>query len=409
MSFSAASYNVFIGTALPLFVHPSDFVPLLGSPGAGAARLSAQVSMLRSSGVTDLLALQELHDDNVAKVFAKAFDSSHIFLSSKLENVRGALCFWAWRCALLTLAAAFVKSAGLSFGVSAALVAMASACIMSYVLPERCTAAQFLLSSTVGGLGILVRRDKWRVVAFETRAFAHQEGDFLNTFKPRAYSVVLLEELHAQRSRLLVIHTHASLGSAKHRGRQLAEAVAAASPAAVSALLQRARPAKSMTSDYDDTIHAGDSREPIACVFLGDFNATYEDSVGSVAEPSGFTDAFSAGKGSPFAYSWDNKNPLARDGILKCADERVDHILFRAGAGVGQPAFARIVFNDEPFLSDHFGVRVDFCRSLTESSNSATSPSSPRSASSGFSTPTQEVQNAVSRSGSFDEGPDPGN
>jgi len=231
----------------------------------------------------------------------------------------------------------------------------------------------------------------------------------LNAFKPRAYSVVLLEELRAQHSRLLVIHTHASLGSAKHRGRQLAEAVAAASPAAVSALLQRARAAKSTTSsDYHDTLYEGDLREPIACVFLGDFNATYEDSVGSVAEPAGFTDAFSAGKGSPFAYSWDNKNPLARDGILKCPDERVDHILVRPGAGVGQPVVARIVYNDEPFLSDHFGVRVDFCRSMTDSSNSATSPSSPRSASSGFSTPTQEV--AVSRSGSFDEeGGDPKN
>ena len=187
----------------------------------------------------------------------------------------------------------------------------------------RCTAAQFLLSNTVGGLGLLVRRSKWRVVAFETRTFAHQAGDWLNALKPRAYAAALLEEREGARSRLLVLHAHASLGTDnKHRGSQIREAVAASSPEAVAAMISRANTVANEPSPSSDDAANTLASEPspssdvVACIFLGDLNADYDDCVGSIVEPAGFVDAFTAGKGCPDAKSWNNENPLAKNGLL---------------------------------------------------------------------------------------------
>ena len=330
--------------------------------------------MMKNEAITDLVALQELHDDSLAAAFSNAFSSTHDFLhTSKLQ--RGRYFFWAWRgclfgsvmaMSMMALSSASASSASASASAVfflAGLATIFALTAVAFIMPVRCTAAQFLLSSTVGGLGLLVNRSKWRVLAFETRFFTHQAGDWLNHFKPRAFAVALLEERGgaSPRARLLVLHAHASLGVDEHRGLQISETVAAASPAAVAAMLERTRAsAADPSADADDGGAPPDSSTPLACIFLGDLNATYDDCVGRVVEPAGFTDAFAAGKGCPNAKSWDNCNPLASGGLLKVPCARVDHILARKGPGLGEPCAARVMYNEPPYLSDHYAVRVDF-------------------------------------------------
>ena len=100
-----------IGTPLPL-VFPTEFVNLLGSPGQGFERLNAQFAMMQQSGgLTDLLALQELHDDSLATAYTAAFSSTHDFLSSSSPS-RGTLIFYAWRGTLLAIAVAVCGCVG---------------------------------------------------------------------------------------------------------------------------------------------------------------------------------------------------------------------------------------------------------------------------------------------------------
>jgi len=353
-SFTAATWNVFIGT--PLRLPYADYVPLLGSPGEGAARLAAQLAAVKGA-LTDIFALQELHDDGVAAAFGAAFAGTHDLLASRAANARGAAAFLLWRGALgggFGAAAGFLAAAaGAGALLCAALALLAAAAAALLLAPRQCVAAQFMLSRTVGGLGLLVDRARWRVLAFETRAFSHQAGDALNALKPRAFAAALLEERAGARARLLVLHAHASLGAHAHRGRQIAEAAAAAAPAAVAALLARARAG------------GADARAPLGpcdvpCVFLGDLNAEYGACVARAVEPLGFADAFAAAKGAPGAATWSNANPLAGRGVLREPDARVDHVLWRPAAGAAAPAAARLVLDAPPFLSDHFGLRVDF-------------------------------------------------
>lgn len=390
-----------IGTPLPL-VYPATFVSLLGSPGDGEKRLLSQLAMMQQHGLTDLLGLQELHDDSLVTAYTQAFSSTHDFLSTSTPGPRGQVIFWLWRGSLLAAAlaaCAWVGTSSLTILPSVLLLALLLVSI-TFTLPVRCTASQFLLSETVGGLGLLIRRSKWRVLAFETRIFSHQAGDWLNAFKPRAYAAALLEEREGSRSKLLVLHAHASLGTDQHRGRQISETIAAASPQAVAAMMNRAN---GLENDGKST-KTGEE-ELVACIFLGDLNADYDDCVGRIVEPAGFVDAFTAGKGCPDAKSWNNENPLAKNGLLKVPCARVDHILHRPGKGLGTPTAARVVYNEPPYLSDHFGIRCDF--STIDNNEDSSTPGSPTfcqsTPHSGTATPEPSLSTSSSRLSSFDD------
>jgi endonuclease/exonuclease/phosphatase family metal-dependent hydrolase len=419
--FSTLTWNVLIGTPLPL-VAPADFVPLLGAPGAGAARLAAQLALLTAGGdaaLPDIIALQELHDDRLVAAFARAAARTHDVFFSRAARAGGAALFWAWRAALFAaFFAALLGGAraagGGGGGGGGALAALALGCgaaaaaLAARALPADCTAAQFLLSGTAGGLALLVRRGKFRALAFETRAFAHQAGDALNALKPRAYAALLLEAREGGKSgeggaRLLVLHAHASLGADEHRGRQMAEAGGAAAPAAVAALAARA----GLRADAPGA-------PPPAALLLGDLNAPWP-ACAPALEPLGFADAFAAGAAAAAAAAgkaeagaaadaadaaarattWDARNPLTR-GLLIEPDARIDHVAWRAGGGAA-PTAARVVFDAPPFLSDHFGVRVDFAPAPKAAAAAAERA--------GVSSPAPPAPGgAESRSASFDAG-----
>lgn len=381
--FSAASYNVFIGTPLPFPTTQSPYVAMLGTPGAGASRLAAQLSRLRPE-LPSILGLQELHDDALPTAFASAFDT-HALLVGRSSNAVGKALFLAWRTLLVAFggacAALFSALAGLPALAALFCAAVAGAGLPAAFLPHRCTPAAFLTSSTTAGLGLLVDRARFNVLMNETRAFAHQRGDMLNILKPRGYQRVVLECADGK-GLLVVIHAHTNLGSDEHRSRQVEELAAASDASAVAELLSRAGRAGAVAP------------EDVPVLIIGDLNATFQGCVAAVVEAAGFCDAFVAAGGDVDAFSWDSRNPLTK-GLAPDPDGRLDHVLWRAGAARVAPVSAKLMLDEAPFVSDHFGVRVEFCsvsddadadddarslaRTPTDQNISAEDPTSPRS------------------------------
>jgi endonuclease/exonuclease/phosphatase family metal-dependent hydrolase len=346
--FSAASYNVFIGTPLPFPTTQSPYVAMLGTPGEGASRLVSQLARLRAE-LPSILGLQELHDDALPPAFARAFDT-HTLLVGRSPNALGAALFLAWRALLVAFGGACASAvsalAGLSTVAALVCAALAGVGLPAAFLPQRCTPAAFLTSSTSAGLALFVDRARFTVLLSETRAFAHQRGDLLNILKPRGFQRVVLESV-AGKALLVVIHAHTNLGSDAHRSRQIEELAAASGAEALADVLARAGRAGA----------AAPADVPV--LILGDLNASFQGCVAAVVEAAGFCDAFVAAGGDVDALSWDSRNPLTK-GLAPDPDGRLDHVLWRAGAARVAPGSARLMLNEAPYVSDHFGVRVDF-------------------------------------------------
>ena len=233
--------------------------------------------------------------------------------------------------------------------------------------PDRRAAPPVPLAATAGGLGTLLRRSKFRLIASESRNLAHQGGDYLNLLRPRAFQALLVELVGAEGSYMLVLNAHTNLGGDASRHLQIDEIVDASSPAALAAMLERAG-------------LRGVRPDDVPVLLLGDLNAPAEAaSVRDVVTKAGFLDAFEERREpAADACSWDARNPLT-NGYIKEPDARIDHVLYRpsrradAGAGAGIAANAEaaaafdiraassgICISRPPYTSDHFGVRADF-------------------------------------------------
>lgn len=379
MDIIVASYNVFIGTAVGLGVE-SAWCPFLKGP-----RLESQLSSLRTLS-PHLLGLQELMSHSLVNAFRAAFSSTHTLLHAHYSNPLGVALLALWRVVacggilgLLTLLVhallphhQWLNSLTLFLTLSTPL----AVCLVYQILiPTACTPASFLVGENHGGLGLLVSKSKFKVLAHYCRDFENQGGDCLNLLRKRAYQCALLEVVAPSGgcpphppALLLVLHTHANLGQEESRTAQLMELVEACSERALEALLEGAG------------LKGVIPPASIPTLVLGDFNAPFSShSISSSLGKAGFVDAW--GVSAPPGmrpYTWDNEmNPLC-DGLLHSPNDRVDLILCRGPhctpsdtntissmmKGTGglslTPTSSCIAMNTPPYLSDHFAALTTF-------------------------------------------------
>jgi len=256
---------------------------------------------------------------------------------------------------------------------AAAAIAACGALAAAALLQSELVVVSFVLGRTHGGLGTLLRRSKFRLIASESRDLAHQGGDVLNALRPRAFQALLVEFVGAEGSYMLVLNAHTNLGGDASRSRQIDEVVRAGGAAALDAMLDRAG------------LRGLVRPEDVPVLLLGDLNATAESASVRAAAAAGFVDSFlERRRPEAAACSWDARNPLT-NGFNKEPDGLIDHVLYRparaaAGAGAGaapsasaeadananaaafniSAAASSICINRPPFTSDHYGLQTDF-------------------------------------------------
>jgi endonuclease/exonuclease/phosphatase family metal-dependent hydrolase len=292
----------------------------------------------------------------------------------------------AWELSLRLHHAAATGSGGGGFSSStssspqrlaaaAAALAACGALAAAALLHSELVVVSFVLGRTHGGLGTLLRRSKFRLIASESRNLAHQGGDFLNLLRPRAFQALLVELVGAEGSYTLILNCHTNLGSDAARSLQIDEVVRAGGPAALGAMLDRAG------------LRGLVRPEDVPVLLLGDLNATAESASVRAAAAEGFVDSFlERRRPDAAACSWDARNPLT-NGYVKEPDSRIDYVLYRparyasAGAGAApegaspaapsdtadafniRAAASSICLSRPPFTSDHFGIATDFLAS----------------------------------------------
>jgi endonuclease/exonuclease/phosphatase family metal-dependent hydrolase len=390
--FSLLSFNVFIGSPFPF---GRRFVSCL----AGSQRALTQVEAVRDSGAS-IIALQECHHDSVLPAFSCL--SSFQAVWSKHHNVYGYIALLSFRAilaAMLTLPALAAAAAWSTLFAAQSVLAVAAAheaavwgqaavlallaCVAATrILAYDTVAGAFCTGTVQSGLAVLFDRSKFRLLSSFTQHFSVQGGDVLNLLRPRAYQALLLERLDTSPpSRLLLLHTHLNLGDDVCRSEQVAEVLAAADGGAVERLAEAAGLRAS-------------SFGLLPVILCGDMNADpTTPSMLRVLGEGRFIDAYEASGpgtrgGDPVGLTWSKRNPLANSVMLE-PDGRIDHILYRPAppaqvpsasrrgsigsialsvAGPSPRAYdgglvaveTRIILNEAPFTSDHFGYLTLF-------------------------------------------------
>jgi endonuclease/exonuclease/phosphatase family metal-dependent hydrolase len=440
-AFSTLTFNVLVGSPLPSFF-VRHYIPVLGSR-KGKLRLDLQQNQLAEIGA-DIIALQELHDDRVTTSYATAFSNSHLLIYGDHFNWRGTLmlttlislvaCFlWLSFICLLGIGSfsllafltflfpkeideqvatelfgvqsfnlqSFISNLLSTFGIPIAIVSVVIA--ISIAIFCDLVAISFFTGRTHGGLGLLVNKKKFRIIAHETKTHTSQQGDVLNIFKPRAFQMLLVEVLEnpdierkpsssilPPPNFLFIMNAHTNLGKDSHRSLQFDEIVDATSHSSIAAFCARA-----------GVRHCVPENIPV--LLFGDLNAeSHSLSVIRLLEKGQFVDTFadyqkiSSEKTRILgpALTWDSENPLTTSFNVE-HDKRIDYILVRKNkASFLKMENVSIVCCKPPFTSDHYGVYAEFTASSTGRTISVNSnviarvdDMNPRNTASGCSTP----------------------
>lgn len=409
MRITAMTFNVLVGSPLPSFF-VRRYVPLLGSR-KGKIRLDLQQAQVSEVGA-DIVALQELHDDRVTASYSSAFAESHLLVYGDYFNWRGAtmltLISGIVACGLFLLLSfllvivsisiwlfftllyseeigeraaidlwklpnysseAFFYTLLSNFGLPFAIISVAIAALIANF--SELVAVSFFTGRTHGGLGLMINKKKFRVIAHETRTHASQRGDFLNAFKPRAFQMLLVEvldnstkeqrplSLFSSSKYLLILNTHTNLGEDINRSLQFDEIISASSLTSIAEFCANAGVRTSLP-------------ENIPVMLMGDLNAeSHSSSVIGLINEGGFVDAFadyrkmSSDTLSP-SLTWDSENPLTSSFNIE-HDKRIDYILLKQDKAMSLAITnSSIVCCKPPFTSDHYGVSAEFDISSAE-------------------------------------------
>lgn len=334
--FSILTFNVYPGPPIPFTA--SDLFP---------HRIVAQIAAIRELD-PDIVCFQELYCDKSFAALRAAFPDYDVYRDTGrqknelLENehprrrrsnaqsslmglVAGALFvaavwFYSWRPALLPLAAA------------------ASLWCGAYLVLPRNSGLAAWMRNRGTGLGTMVRRTRAHVIEHRVERFECQEGDPLNLVAPRGFTrtmIALNSECKCGPAPAFVFNTHLNaLGSEKHRATQ----------------------AKQLASEIRRVSSAA------RLVLCGDFNEspTMQSGVRQWLEGDGQgqADLMLADPVRRPTYC-PQQNPLARGSY---APQCLDQIYFKPGAeeGLVPTDSARVVFNNAPHISDHYGVLAKF-------------------------------------------------
>lgn len=410
-SLSAMTFNVLVGSPLPSFL-VRQYVPVLGSR-KGKIRLDLQQENLREIN-SDIIALQELHDDRVTASYSSAFSATHLLVYGDYFNWRGALMLSIISCVFaimnwlllsfllvifsismwLFFTLLFSKEIGeraaidlwrlpdysdqsffpnlfSNFGLVLALFAAGGTILLANF--SELVAVSFFTGRTHGGLGLMINKKKLRVIAHETKTHLSQRGDILNMFKPRAFQLLLVEVLdNTTQERLpsssllpppkylFIINAHTNLGEDDHRSLQFDEIVSASSTASISEFCARAGVRKFVPED-------------IPVLLMGDLNAeSHSPSVVGLMNSGCFIDVFAdyrkvlsdSGNTVP-SLTWDRDNPLTKTFNIE-HDKRIDYILMKQDKSSSfEVSNSTIVCSKPPFTSDHYGVFAEFSTGST--------------------------------------------
>ena len=174
------------------------------------------------------------------------------------------------------------------------------------------------------------------------RKFKSQDGDFLNTLKPRGY---LYREFYlgnsSNKDKVAILNTHLNTGVINpKRIYQVTEIVDFINDKEIPILLCG-----------DTNSH---SNQP-EMEWLFDGKDRFIDCWDKITKLPGIDEA---------GFTWNNNNPLT-SGLLREPDQRVDYVAYKLPAKFPltisiAPIDCTIVFDKEPFISDHFGVLATF-------------------------------------------------
>jgi endonuclease/exonuclease/phosphatase family metal-dependent hydrolase len=180
---------------------------------------------------------------------------------------------------------------------------------------------------------MLLRKDTVTVVKSSFKFFSEQSGDFLNIFRPRGFQIaqVLVRGMAVN---IMNVHTNALSDTAS------------ALDAAPSTSPQRQ---KQMHQVFSEVRSMPSCR---AALVMGDLNTTPD--LGEIPNDQyGFQDSWCSSQGP--CITWSTENPLTGEFQVTEKDQRLDYIFMH---GRKKPmAVSDVVFNQAPWVSDHFGIR----------------------------------------------------
>jgi endonuclease/exonuclease/phosphatase family metal-dependent hydrolase len=181
---------------------------------------------------------------------------------------------------------------------------------------------------------MMMRKDTVTVVKSGFRHFREQSGDFLNIFRPRGF---LAAHLRVRGVSVNVVNAHTNALSEDTPSRQAAPGT---SP-------QRQR---QMHEVFGEARSMPQSR---VSLLMGDLNTTPD--LGEIPnEEYAFQDAWSPSESQP-CITWSKDNPMTGAFQETKDDLRLDYI-FTHGPKMLRTK-SDIVFNEAPWVSDHFGIR----------------------------------------------------
>lgn len=330
-TFSVLDFNVFSGSPHS-FVPCSKAVASLGS----SCRLPAQLKAINKLN-PDIVCLQELTCDFCSEYYRSELSLSgynacsgetpctiyggagHIGLVLVLAGL-----FYSFAKMLHLIAVSVVVNCSIFaawFDVCALMISIVAAWYQCRVAAM----ASWMSGTTTGGVMIFFKKAKFELLQHSAQLFHQQTGDWLNYFRPRGFNYVMLQSTTSN-EKLRITNAHCNLGDDCYRAEQVQEVL--------------------KSSQGDSTPH----------IICGDYNATAGYGSIRLFKEASFSDAWeqrsipdSAGN------TWCECNTMTH-AIFQVPDERVDFIFHRAV----ECSSASLVFDEPPYLSDHFGVLAVF-------------------------------------------------
>ena len=305
------TFNVFIGPPIANIYNNTTSL-------CNSQRLEQQIIEIKKIEA-DIICLQEIYCENVLKFYQHAFSNDyHIIYDKRIiytNQIVGECCILLI-CYLVYLPIMYLFTI---LNLQSTLIIQLSSLYIARKYLLSCALFSFLLGNVKGFMITLIKKHI-KVIQSETIAFNHQNNDFQNLFRQRCYQRINLE-IAGNRISLYNLHLN-SIGKTNSKYAQFNQIVD-----------------DIKNSNFTDLIICGDFNSE-----LNTFRHKFTDSAIQV--------------GNSFEHTWTDKNPLSM-GFLREDNSRVDGILYQFKSPIYLTRYL-IEMNQSPFVSDHFGVSVEF-------------------------------------------------